>query len=37
VILAEVAHRSSHELLSDLAKLEEEIQRGLKELEKMLQ
>jgi type I restriction enzyme M protein len=31
-----VNHRPSKEILADLAKLEEEIQRGMKELEGML-
>jgi type I restriction enzyme M protein len=36
VVHETVEHRSPKEILSDLAKLEEEIQRGLKELEGML-
>ena len=30
-----VEHRAPKEILADLAKLEEEIQRGMKELERM--
>jgi type I restriction enzyme M protein len=32
----EVEHRSPKEILAELVKLEEEIQRGMKELEGML-
>jgi type I restriction enzyme M protein len=31
-----IAHRAPNEILADLAKLEEEIQRGIKELEGMV-
>jgi type I restriction enzyme M protein len=37
VVHEAVEHRAPKEILADLAKLEEEIQRGLKELEGMLQ
>ena len=36
VVHEEVEHRSPQEILTDLAKLEEEIQQGMKELEEML-
>lgn len=36
VVHAEVQHRPPKEILAELAKLEEEIQRGMKELEGML-
>ena len=36
VVHEEVEHRPPKEILADLAKLEEEIQRGMKELEGML-
>ena len=36
VVHEAVEHRAPKEILADLAKLEEEIQRGLKELEGML-
>ena len=36
VVHEEVGHRSPQEILADLAKLEEEIQQGMKELEEML-
>jgi type I restriction enzyme M protein len=36
VVHEEVAHRAPKEILADLAKLEEEIQQGMKELEGML-
>ena len=36
VVHEEVEHRAPKEILADLAKLEEEIQRGMKELEGML-
>ena len=36
VVHDEVEHRAPKEILADLAKLEEEIQRGMKELEGML-
>jgi len=36
VVRAEVAHRPPRELLADLAKIESEIQQGMKELEGML-
>ncbi len=36
VVHEEIEHRSPKEILADLAKLEEEIQRGMKELEGML-
>lgn len=36
VVHEEVAHRPPKEILAELAKLEEEIQQGMKELERML-
>ncbi|HEY0682878.1 MAG TPA: class I SAM-dependent DNA methyltransferase [Steroidobacter sp.] len=36
VVHEEIEHRKPKEILADLAKLEEEIQRGMKELERML-
>ena len=36
VVHEEVAHRPPKEILAELAKLEEEIQQGMKELEEML-
>ena len=36
VVHEEVEHRPPKEILADLAKLEEEIQQGMKELEGML-
>ena len=36
IVHEEIEHRSPKEILADLAKLEEEIQRGMKELEAML-
>ena len=36
VVHEEVEHRAPKEILADLAKLEEEIQQGMKELEGML-
>jgi type I restriction enzyme M protein len=36
VVHEEIEHRAPKEILADLAKLEEEIQRGMKELEGML-
>lgn len=36
VVHEEIEHRSPREILAELAKLEEEIQRGMKELEGML-
>ncbi len=36
VVHAEVAHKAPGEILKSLAKLETEIQRGMKELEEML-
>lgn len=36
VVHAELTHRPPREILADLAKLEVEVQQGMKELEKML-
>ena len=36
VVHEPIAHRAPKEILADLAQLEEEIQRGMKELEGML-
>jgi type I restriction enzyme M protein len=36
VVYEEIEHRPPKEILADLAKLEQEIQRGMKELEGML-
>ena len=36
VVHESVVHRAPKEILADLAKLEEEIQRGMRELERML-
>jgi len=36
VVYEEIEHRPPKEILAELAKLEEEIQRGMKELEGML-
>jgi type I restriction enzyme M protein len=35
-VYEEIEHRPPKEILADLAKLEEEIQRGMKELQEML-
>jgi type I restriction enzyme M protein len=37
VVHEEIEHRAPKEILADLARLEEEIQRGMKELERMLE
>ena len=36
VVYEEIEHRPPHEILADLAKMEAEIQQGMKELEGML-